>query len=182
MEQRRILCSFFESWGIIRPKKAQYRFNKAGMTFFLAFEKDQDLLKKQIFRLDWDNWQNDDPPNKAAYPHWQFDRWLTASEPRDASNALRERFVQVGEEVLTFEAAMRGQALEEEAGRPHLRWFTRLHFPAIAPWTTFPIKSLEDASKPRVIVRCPSRWEQLGDWMESTLRYLKNELQTYASS
>jgi hypothetical protein len=162
---KRILCSFFEKWNVINPKKPQYRFDKAGITFFLAFESGPQTLRKQIFRLDWDNWERDDTSG-AAHPHWNFDQWLTASEQRDhAATELRERFDPVPTEPQHFEAAAR-----PVSDRPSLAWFTRLHFPMIATC---------DPKRPQPHRSIPDSLEQLEGWLDSILSYLKNEIDEY---
>ncbi len=175
--QRRILCSFYESWKIIRPKKPEYRFDKVAMTFFLSIIQRNDFLNKQIFRLEWDDWQQQDQPNKAAYPHWQFDRWLTGSDDRGLIK-LRESFEAPTTEVVIFESAEQAAQRPVRLERPDLGWFTRLHFPSIAPWATDPIKDLNDVSiQPHRSI--PNSVTELEGWIESALRYLKSELETY---
>lgn len=178
--QKRILCSFYESWKIIRPRKPEYLFDKAGMAFFLAVPQGTDFVNKQMFRLEWDNWQHQDQQNKAAHPHWQFDRWLTASETDLGLVELRESFEAAETEAVIFEsAAQAAQPSEKAFERPNLGWFTRIHFPSIAPWATDPIKNLDDASQqPHRSV--PNSVTELERWIESSLQYLRNELETYA--
>jgi hypothetical protein len=182
-DQRRVLCSFVEVWRIVRPKNPEYRFQKTGMTFFFGLKTGDEFNDKQIFRFEWDNWEHQEQPNKAAYPHWQFDRWLTASKIDESALAtLREAFQTQEEQSTDVEPAVFESAQEAirqtRDRRPNLGWFTRLHFPAIAPWATDPIKDLEDTRyQPH---RCiPQSVTELEDWIESSLRYLKNEFETY---
>lgn len=179
--QKHILCSFYESWKIIRPRKPEYLFDKAGMAFFLAIPHGKDFVNKQMFRLEWDNWKHQDQPNKAAHPHWQFDRWLTASETGLGLVELRESFKGPEPEAVIFEsaAAQAAQQFARNFERPDLGWFTRLHFPSIAPWATDPIKNLDDANQqPHRSV--PNSVTELEGWIKSSLQYLRNELETYA--
>ena len=76
--KKRILCAYSESWE--SAGRERQTFQNASMTFFLTFEDGGSSSTKQIFRLEWENWRAQNPPNTAAYPHWQFDRWLTASD------------------------------------------------------------------------------------------------------
>lgn len=179
--QKRFLCSFFESWKMIRPRNPQYRFNQANLKFFLGVGAGREPLQKQIFRLEWDNWQDHDPPNKAAYPHWQFDRWLTASDgDRDDVLELRESFKASDDKPMIFESAeQQGVERPIRAERPDLGWFTRIHFPSNAPWAIEPIKSLDDAREPQPHRTIPNCVTELEGWIDSALRYLKNELETY---
>ena len=174
--ENRILCSFYESWRIMRPKKPEYRFDKVGMTFFLTVAEGNEFLSKQIFRLEWDNWRHQEPPNQAAYPHWQFDRWLTGSDDRGLVE-LRESFERPRIDSVVFESAEQAIERPMRLGRPDLSWFTRLHFPSIAPWATNPITNLDDTSKqPHRTV--PNSIKELEGWIESSLQYVKNELES----
>jgi hypothetical protein len=176
--QKRILCSFQERWKLIRPKEPEYQFDKAAMAFFLAVPQGNDLVNKQMFRLEWDNWQHQEEPNKAAYPHWQFDRWLTASAADDRNLVeLRKAFEPSESDATIFESAAAQQA-GNILDRPDLGWFTRLHFPSIAPWATDPIKNLDDPrQQPHRSV--PNSVRELEGWIDSSLQYLRNELKTY---
>lgn len=188
---RKVCCSFFERWIVVGRKKApEFKFDSAGLTFFLAVPVEGNIDSyKQIFRLEWDNWEDQDPPNKAAYPHWQFDRWLTGSTPEAKLEALRKSLESGGDEATaeppafeTAEGAIASSALgPKPETRPNLGWFTRLHFPSIAPWATDPIKDedidLEEPDQPHR--RIPKSPKQLEDWIRSSLVYLKNEVGTY---
>ena len=178
--RRRVLCSFYEGWKIIRPRKPEYLFDKAGMAFFLAIPHGSDFLNKQMFRLEWDNWQHQDQPNKAAHPHWQFDRWLTASETDLGLDELRESLEPAQPEAVVFKSAAAHSAQQSATTieRPNLGWFTRLHFPSIAPWATNPIIDLDNVRQ-QPHRNMPDSVTELETWIESSLRYLKNELETY---
>lgn len=132
MQTKRILCSFFEGWKL--SGKTRVQFDKTWMTFFLEFTERGSLTTKQIFRLEWDNWQIQETKDKAAYPHWQFDQWLTASDMQ-AIEKLRKDFeipgIEPGETLMPFESAEEQLQIDR---RPNLPWFTKLHFPAVANW------------------------------------------------
>ena len=180
--KKRILCSFYEGWQISRPKNPQYQFARAALTFFVAVEQGQQSLKKQLFRLEWDNWLDQDMPNKAAYPHWQFDRWLTASDISGVElSELRASFENSRSEALIFKSAKQQETSDNglRVCRPNLGWFTRLHFPSYAPWATHPIQSLDDPKAPQSHRSIPDSVTQIEDWINSALCYLKNELETY---
>ena len=174
-----------------RKRAPEFKFDTAGLTFFLAIPTDGSTESfKQVFRLEWDNWEDQDPPNKAAYPHWQFDRWLTASIASDGTlEAVRKSLESDGDEAADesqiFETAEQaiasGESGTKPESRPDLRWFTRLHFPSNAPWATDPIKEddidLEELNQPH---RCiPKTPKELEDWIRSSLVYLRNEIGTY---
>lgn len=172
-----LLCSFFEVWGIA----AEFEFRSLALRFYLQPRGKLASDARQIFRLEWeDKTQTRNgipvfPAPGAAYPHWQFDRWLTASD-RDSVDQLRR--------LLLAKAPTQPQEFGSPTGapamsqRPDLKWFTRLHFPVIAPWYEQPIidMSLEDQ---------PHRWrltkpEQVVDWLDSSLRYVVHQFETYA--
>lgn len=177
---QKILCSFFEKWTMVGTKrKTLFRFDLASLTFFLALRRGDKDDYKQIFRLEWDNWKEQEQPNKAAYPHWQFDRWLTASSPTETLEALQKKLETdhpgPQQDGIVFESAE--QALPAPELRPNLNWFTKIHFPSIAPWATDPIKDLDDQDQPH---RCiPESVDELEGWIKSALAYLKNEIDTY---
>jgi|SRR5579862_924190 len=173
---RRLLCSYVEGWNFARKR---YAFKKAAMTFFLEFRQGELISAKQVFRLEWDNWQtNAGLPTTAAYPHWQFDRWLTASDA-DRLARLRARLAAPESQAAIFESAEQQieTAQPQEPDRPDLGWFTRVHFPAIAPWATHPIPM--DAKKPVSHRSVPQSLKELEDWTESALRYVFSEVETY---
>jgi hypothetical protein len=152
------------------------------MTFFLEFEVNNTRTTKQIFRLEWENWTLQAQPNKAAYPHWQFDPWLTASDTAQLER-LRSSFVEAQDEIAVFESAesqIQVDYRHSRRDRPDLGWFTRVHFPAIAPWATTRIKSLDDTRHPQPHRCMPDSPTQLEGWIDSALYYLKNEVTTYA--
>lgn len=183
---KKIRCSFFESWEVLGRKSAStYRFDAIGMTFFLSIKKENQELNKQIFRLEWEDWQHPDRKNKAAYPHWQFDRWLTASAKPDDETLAELRKSLEGTEPSSpaetppvFETAEQALGHQAPEDRPDLRWFTKLHFPSIAPWATDPIKTLDSGLQPHR--RIPDSVTELERWVKSSLLYLKNEIETYA--
>lgn len=179
IDARRVLCSFFEAWR--NGRKKGFQFENASMTFFLEFKTGETLTIKQMFRLEWDNWTLQEKPNKAAYPHWQFDPWLTASDTVRLDN-LRSSFAEAEGEIAVFESAerrIREDDRHARSDRPDLGWFTQVHFPAIAPWATTPIESLDDAHHPQPHRCMPDSTTQLERWIDSALRYLKSELETY---
>jgi hypothetical protein len=174
---RRMLCSYIEGW---KPSRKRFAFDKAAMTFFLEFRQGELIAAKQMFRLEWDNWQSNPAlPGNAAYPHWQFDRWLTASDAEQLAR-LRARFAAPEPEAIVFEGAEQQiQAADpQEPERPDLAWFTRLHFPAIAPWATDPISA--DAREPVSHRSVPQSLKQLEGWTDSALRYVSSEIEAYA--
>ena len=179
---RRVLCSFLEGWS--RKGKERFQFEKAAFSFFLEFEQDDGLAAKQVFRLEWDNWKVQNSPNSAAYPHWQFDRWLTASDAQQLDQLKNSLATPTQQEVVVFQSAKQ-QALADgqraRYDRPDLIWFTRLHFPAIAPWATDPIRHSDaDPKRDPSHRSLPRNITELEDWIESALRYLKTELIAYA--
>jgi hypothetical protein len=170
MGQKRVLCAYLESW---RPERTdQFAFNSASLTFFLTFNEAGAATTKQIFRLEWENWRNHVMPDKAAYPHWQFDRWLTASDTQQIAE-LRDALAAVPDQPVEFEPTQR-----RGARRPDLSWFTKMHFPSIAPWATSPILDLETGEQPHRLV--PESSEQLEQWVDSALCYLHSEIRSYA--
>jgi hypothetical protein len=167
-----ILCAYFESWQA--AGKERLMFQNASMTFFLTFENRWSSTTKQIFRLEWENWQNQNPPNSAAYPHWQFDRWLTASDTNLLED-LRESLEGAPSEEFVFETAER----QVERKRPDLGWFTKIHFPSNAPWATNPVPVLDVGVQSHRSL--PSSPKAIEDWLDSALCYLKGELLAHAS-
>lgn len=175
---RRLLCSYIEGWNFARKR---YAFDKAAMTFFLEFRQGNITAAKQVFRLEWDNWEaNRALPGTAAYPHWQFDRWLTASDAEQLARLRARLAATEPPAAVVFEnAEQQIQAAEpQEPERPDLGWFTRLHFPAIAPWATNPIPL--DASEPASHRSMPCSLKELEDWTDSALRYVHSEIDAYA--
>jgi hypothetical protein len=129
-------------------------------------------VTKQIFRLEWEDWRRWSTQNCAAHPHWQFDRWLTASTDYNMET-IRHSFREEAQGAVSFE-------LVEEVSkpfRPDLRWFTRIHFPVIAPWATRQITDLRALEQPHR-ARLNSLRE-IETWTDSALRYIKNELDEY---
>jgi hypothetical protein len=178
--KKRILCSVFEAWKT--SGKDRFQFDQASLTFFLEFDEGSTRAIRQIFRLEWENWQLRSPSNKAAYPHWQFDTWLTASDATGIER-LRKNFIELEETVAVFESAERQIASDDAqrlSDRPDLGWFTRLHFPAIAPWAQSPIRNLDDPNEAHSHRTVPESPEQLEAWIDSALRYLQNEMAEYA--
>lgn len=168
MGQRRVLCSYVESWCI--AGKDRFGFNSTSLTFFLTFPLATATVTKQVFRLEWDNWQNHPMPNRAAYPHWQFDRWLTASDTQQLAE-LREVFAADSDQAVDFEAP------DQHPGRPDLSWFTKVHFPSIAPWATSPILDLNADPQPHRSV--PNSPQEIESWVDSALCYLHSEITAY---
>lgn len=171
--RKRILCAYFESWE--SAGKERLTFQNASMTFFLNFDDARSSSTKQIFRLEWENWRNQKPPNSAAYPHWQFDRWLTASDSHLLED-LRESLESAPSKEIVFETAEK----QVEQKRPDLGWFTKIHFPSIAPWATHPVPLLGAADQSHRSL--PSSPKAIEDWLDSALCYLKSEMSAYASN
>jgi hypothetical protein len=169
MGQKRVLCGYLESW---RPERNErFRFNSASLTFFLTFNEAGTETTKQIFRLEWENWLNHDMSDKAAYPHWQFDRWLTASDTQQLAE-LRDALAAGSDQAVEFEPIQ-----SRPARRPDLSWFTKVHFPSIAPWATSPIVDLETGEQPHRLV--PESPQHLEQWVDSALCYLHSEIKAY---
>jgi hypothetical protein len=163
-----ILCSFMERWS--RFSQKLYQFRQVSLFFFLTTSEKADV--RQLFRLEWEHAAADERVARAAHPHWQFDRWLTASD-EDTVQRLRPTFLGQPDTPIVFGS----ESVPAESGRPNLRWFTKLHFPAIAPWATTPISDLSNLNQPHSTV--PNSTEGIEGWVDSALCYLGNELQTY---
>jgi len=170
IDEKRVLCSYGESWNIAR--EGRYKFRQAAAIFFLAFGSPNDLRTKQIFRLEWENWLLQSERPKAAYPHWQFDRWLTASDAEDNAS-LRAGFQASDEKA--FEP---GPWPDTPTVRPNLAWFTRVHFPVSAQWASRPINDLDQAELSHQSI--PASPQELQGWLDSALCYVENEIKTYA--
>ena len=171
--KQKILCAYFESWEA--AGKERHTFQNASMTFFLNFGVGELSSTKQIFRLEWENWSNQDPPNSAAYPHWQFDRWLTASDTNLLED-LRESLESIQSKEVVFDSAEK----QVERNRPDLGWFTKIHFPSIAPWATDPVPLLDAGNQSHRSL--PASPKAIEDWLDSALCYLKSELSAYANN
>jgi hypothetical protein len=165
--KKSVLCAYFESWEA--ASRNRLLFQNASLTFYLHFGAENSPETKQIFRLEWENWHNQNPPNTAAYPHWQFDRWLTASDSGVLED-LRESLEGPQSNEIIFETAEK----QVEQKRPDLGWFTRIHFPSIAPWATNPITAIDVGDQSQRSL--PSSPKQIEDWLDSALCYLKSEL------
>ncbi|MDZ4057750.1 MAG: hypothetical protein U1D69_12455, partial [Polynucleobacter sp.] len=167
---RKILFSYYETWKQV--SKTRYQFLQASNKFFLAYDRGEIGERRQIFRLEWENWQLSETPNKAAYPHWQFDRWLTGSDAQTREEIRASFQEQAGEMVFdTAEAQARSE-------RPNLGWFTKVHFPVSAQWAKDKIKSLDDLVQPHRLM--PESADELENWLDSALYYVANEVNVYA--
>jgi hypothetical protein len=135
---------------------------------------------KQIFRLEWDNWEIEDGPNNAAYPHWQFDTWLTASSAEERARLHKQLTIADADTTpLLFESAelqLHASEHSAEPDRPDLSWFTRFHFPSIAPWNDRPILDAEETPSHRSLPKTPT---ELETWVESAMRYIPAEVAAY---
>jgi hypothetical protein len=165
-----IYCSFIERWAGVGIEK--YQFRQVGLIFFL--KNSDGTAARQLFRLEWEYESADKNVAHAAHPHWQFDRWLTASDI-DSVQSLKSTFVPKPDNVpIAF-----GTQDTSELARPSLRWFTKLHFPAMAPWATSPILDLDFPSQPHSTV--PNSPEEIESWVDSALYYLSNELTVHGN-
>lgn len=157
---RKILFSYNETWKQV-GKKIQFQFLQASIKFFLAYDKGETGETRQIFRLEWENWQLNATQNKAAYPHWQFDRWLTGSDTQTREEIRASFQEQAGEKVfVTAEAQARSE-------RPNLGWFTKVHFPVSAQWAKDKINSWDDPVQPHRLM--PESADELENWLDSAL-------------
>jgi hypothetical protein len=163
-----LLCSFGEGWTAATQTTVELR--AVTLRFFLQPPGHPEGSARQLFRLEW---ENDFQAPGAAYPHWQFDRWLTASDSRtvDELRALFEG--QPEPPVRDFGEVVAPAAM----GRPNLSWFTKLHFPVIAPWFRDRISDLaleEQPHRHRLI-----KEEDILAWIDSSLLYIRDQFARY---
>jgi hypothetical protein len=88
---------------------------------------------------------------------------------------LRESLEGAPLKELVFETAEK----QVEQKRPDLGWFTKIHFPSIAPWATNPVPQLDAGDQSHRSL--PSSPKAIEDWLDSALCYLRSELSAHAS-
>lgn len=146
-----------------------------------------ETITKQIFRLEWLDRHLDESDwhlqaHGAAHPHWQFDQWLTGSDEESLNRIkaeLKAELKKDSREPRDFTKAELEQTgpTDQIGGRPDLKWFTKIHFPAIALWHSSRIKSLNDPILPHA--HGPETTEQIENWTYSSLLYIKDQFQRY---
>lgn len=172
----------YESWQ--KHKKAKLLFREVSLHFYLQMGIDgAEAITKQIFRLEWLGRHFDESDqyfqtHGAAHPHWQFDQWLTSSD-EESLNRIKAELKKDSREPRAFTEAELEQKspTDQIGGRPDLKWFTKIHFPAIALWHSSRIESLNDPILPHA--HGPESTEQIENWTYSSLLYIKDQFQRY---
>lgn len=177
----------YESWQ--KHKKSKLLFKEVSLHFYLQISiEGAEAITKQIFRLEWLGRHLDESDwhlqaHGAAHPHWQFDQWLTSSD-EESSNRIKAELIKAEfkkdfREPRDFTEAELEQtsSTDQIGGRPDLKWFTKIHFPAIALWHWSRIKSLNDPILPHA--HGPESTEQIENWAYSSLLYIKDQFQRY---
>lgn len=174
-----IMVSYSEFWAYDSKKRVHY-FDKCGFRFFYIpiLEGKEELSRcEQIFRVEWETCNIEDPAGKwsypapgAGHPHIQFDRCALYTPFRN----LFDEFQQQVEEDMFLGVS--------EIPNIEVTWFGNIHFPMDAPWSINPYDQNFTKSDNELPHRnSPKSLESLRGWFSSVLRYMKEQIVDYAS-
>lgn len=185
----RLAFSFYEHWETSGSRN--FVFSQASLRFYWLYDDGgpQDI---QIFRLEWVGMEKkiklpDEEEyvfvfqgEHAAHPHWHFDRLARYEDRAQLLADLHGNEEEVAVNLDEISDVELERLTAPERSRPlDLRWFPKIHFPALAgwergePWDTHcefrPHQSLPENSK------------QLESWVYSALCYIKYEVDKHLS-
>lgn len=179
-----LACSFYEQWKPLGNRHVVFK--QASLRFFWIYE-DQGPQHVQVFRLEWVGAEKKPKSSEeeedsytfqgeyAAHPHWHFDRFAQyetraqlLAELQGVDDVVTVDLEEISEDQLErLTAPERPRALD-------LRWFPKIHFPALAGWNR---GGAWDAGCDNVPHQCiPDSPQQIESWVYSALCYIRYEM------